>query len=195
MSAGRRCAVLGLGPIGLLFCHVLKQRGAARVTGVDRIGRSDVAADFGIDDEQWATSAQWAGKLGVERPDVVIEAVGHQVSTPQDAPAAVAPSGKIFSFGVKDNAVYPFKRALLLRKNLTLMSGVTLANPDAGRGGGLPGRPSRARRALGHRSLRPYRRPARLRDRRQAGTGPAQGRRYGERTVRGARSAVAGPET
>ena len=51
--AGLTCAVLGLGPIGLLFCHVLKERGAARVFGVDRVDRSAIAPRFGVDDVVW----------------------------------------------------------------------------------------------------------------------------------------------
>lgn len=41
---GLRVAVLGPGPIGLLFCHVLKAGGATSVTGVDRVDRSDFAS-------------------------------------------------------------------------------------------------------------------------------------------------------
>ncbi|HJQ42202.1 MAG TPA: zinc-binding dehydrogenase, partial [Jatrophihabitantaceae bacterium] len=125
--AGRRCAVLGLGPIGLLFCHVLKDRGASVVTGVDRVDRRDVAAEFGIDRAYWTSSSQWAAALNAnEQPDVVIEAVGHQVTTLQDAINAVAPTGRIFYFGVNDDQVYPLDMESMLRKNLTLMSGGTL---------------------------------------------------------------------
>ena len=37
---GKRAAVIGQGSIGLLFSHALKARGAAWVTGVDRVDRS-----------------------------------------------------------------------------------------------------------------------------------------------------------
>lgn len=124
---GLRCAVLGLGPIGLLFCHVLKDRGAAVVAGVDRIDRSDVAGEFGVDRAAWTSSADWAVALvEADRPHVVIEAIGHQVGTLQDALAAVAPAGRIFYFGVNDDRVYPLDMDAMLRKNLTLLSGGTL---------------------------------------------------------------------
>jgi L-iditol 2-dehydrogenase len=125
--AGRHCAVLGLGPIGLLFCHVLKQRGAAPVTGVDSVDRSDVASGFGVDTLVRATSASWVGTVQAgTAPSVVVEAVGHQVTTLQHALEAVAPTGTIFYFGVNDDRVYPLDMELMLRKNLTLMSGGTL---------------------------------------------------------------------
>src|SRR4051812_18577942 len=47
--AGARTAVIGLGPIGVLFAHALKDLGAATVVGVDLVDRSDVAAEYGID--------------------------------------------------------------------------------------------------------------------------------------------------
>jgi L-iditol 2-dehydrogenase len=125
--AGRRCAVLGLGPIGLLFCHVLKQRGAALVTGVDSVDRSDVAAGFGVDTLAWSHTANWVGTVQEgAAPSVVVEAVGHQISTLQHALEAVAPTGTIYYFGVNDDRMYPLDMELMLRKNLTLMSGGTL---------------------------------------------------------------------
>ncbi len=125
--AGQACAVLGLGPIGLLFCHVLKQRGAARVVGVDRVDRSAVAPGLGVDEVIWASSHHYAAQLEAgSRPDVIVEAVGHQVTTLQDAVSAVGEGGRIFYFGVPDDEVYPLNMQRLLRSNLTLMSGTTL---------------------------------------------------------------------
>ena len=124
---GLRCAVVGLGPIGLLFCHVLKDRGAATVAGVDLVDRSDVSGAFSVDRVFWAPAAEWAARLGdTDRPQVVVEAVGHQVGTLQDALSAVAPGGRVFYFGVNDDRVYPLDMDAMLRKNLTLMSGGTL---------------------------------------------------------------------
>ena len=44
--SGRRAAVIGLGPIGLLFTHVLAARGA-HVTGIDRVDRRDAGPPSG----------------------------------------------------------------------------------------------------------------------------------------------------
>src|SRR4051794_25770109 len=63
---GRRAAVIGQGSIGLLFSHALKARGAAWVTGVDRVDRSDVAAGVGGDGAGWDDAAPWA--RGLEEP-------------------------------------------------------------------------------------------------------------------------------
>jgi L-iditol 2-dehydrogenase len=118
-------AVLGLGPIGLLFCHVLKHSGAGRVTGVDVVDRSGEADAFGIDDVVHATSRRWAGQLAdAERPSTVVEAVGHQTATLLDAIHAVADSGLIYYFGIPDDQ-YTFDMYSFLRKNLTLKAGGT----------------------------------------------------------------------
>src|SRR4051812_6289652 len=58
--AGARVAVIGQGSIGLLFSHALKARGAAWVTGVDRVDRSGVAAAFGVDEAVCEDATAWA---------------------------------------------------------------------------------------------------------------------------------------
>ena len=122
---GARVAIIGLGPIGLLFAHVAKQLGAAEVTGIDPVDRHADAADFGIDRVVTSTSDRWASRLPPdELYDVVIEAVGHQVGTLSDAITAVRLGGTIFYFGIPDDAVYPFPMTAFLRKGAVLVSGV-----------------------------------------------------------------------
>lgn len=121
---GARVAVLGLGPMGLLFCHAVRAAGAAHVTGVDPVDRSDVADHFGLDDVVVAPSGVWAAADG-RPPDVVIEAVGHQTSTLQHAIDGVATGGRIVYFGIPDDDHYPLDMERLMRKNLTLVGGVT----------------------------------------------------------------------
>jgi L-iditol 2-dehydrogenase len=124
---GQRTAVVGQGPIGLLFSHVLSNRGAAHVVGIDPVDRSDVAAIFGVDETVTALSSLWAARLPVtDRPQVIVEAVGHQVSTLRDCIAAVAATGQISYFGVPDDPIYPFEMRAFQKKNLTLRSGLTL---------------------------------------------------------------------
>ncbi|WP_211355155.1 zinc-binding dehydrogenase [Blastococcus colisei] len=121
---GRNCAVIGQGAIGLLFTHVLRSWGARSVTSVDRVDRSTAARQVGADRFVWAASGEWSSGLAEdERPDVVVEAVGHQTSTLQHALDAVADGGQIFYFGVPDDPVYPLDMEAMIRKNLTLMSG------------------------------------------------------------------------
>jgi threonine dehydrogenase-like Zn-dependent dehydrogenase len=74
-----------------------------------------------------ATSDRWVSQLSsTDRPDIVIEAVGHQVATLGHAVQAAAPGGTVFYFGVADDEAYPINMRLMLRNNLTLKSGVTL---------------------------------------------------------------------
>jgi L-iditol 2-dehydrogenase len=124
--AGKRVAVIGQGSIGLLFAYVAKALGAAHVTGVDPVDRAAIGPAFGVDEVVHATSDRWVRHLPVDRPDVVIEAVGHQVATLGHAIEAVAFGGTVFYFGVTDDDVYPISIRTMLRNNLTLKSGVTL---------------------------------------------------------------------
>lgn len=124
---GQHCAVIGLGAIGMLFASVLKDRGARTVTAVDRVDRSPAAAAVGVDRFVWGASGPWSRALADDdRPDVVVEAVGHQTLTLQHAIDAAAPCGRIFYFGVPDDLVYPLDMEAMIRKHLTLMSGGTL---------------------------------------------------------------------
>jgi threonine dehydrogenase-like Zn-dependent dehydrogenase len=124
---GSHVAVIGQGSIGVLFSRVLKSRGAARVTGIDRVDRSDVATAFGVDEMVWAGSDRWAAEVGAgsERPDIIIEAVGHQVSTLVDAVTALADGGQIYYFGIPDDPIYPFPMMRFLRLGGRLHAGVT----------------------------------------------------------------------
>ncbi|MDQ4214967.1 zinc-dependent alcohol dehydrogenase [Microbacterium sp. ASV81] len=124
--AGRTAAVMGQGPIGVLFGHVLKSAGAAHVTGVDRVDRRDVAALFGVDEMVWASADRWARMLPDDRrPEIVVEAIGHQTATLNDAVEAVAHGGQIYYFGIPDERIYPFDLDRFLAKDLTLRSGLT----------------------------------------------------------------------
>ncbi|MDK3256936.1 zinc-binding dehydrogenase [Blastococcus capsensis] len=124
---GRTVAVIGQGPIGLLFSHVLKQRGAGHVIGIDRIDRSRHADVFGVDETVTASANLWSATLGeTDRPSLVVEAVGHQVTTLKDCVDSVAFGGEILYFGIPDDPVYPVDMLTFLRKNLTLRAGVTL---------------------------------------------------------------------
>ncbi len=79
---GSDVAVIGQGSIGLLFSYAAKALGARHVTGVDPIDRDEIGKEFGVDTIVRATSDRWVSHLDShDRPDIVIEAVGHQVGT------------------------------------------------------------------------------------------------------------------
>jgi L-iditol 2-dehydrogenase len=123
---GARVAVIGQGSTGLLFSHALKTRGARHVTGVDLVDRHDLAPLYGVDEAVHAGAAEWAAGLGGgERPTVVVEAVGHQVTTLTAAVAAVGFGGHVYCFGIPDDPVYPFPLAEFLRKSATMTAGAT----------------------------------------------------------------------
>ncbi len=124
--AGTRAAVLGQGPIGLLFSHILRDRGAT-VTGVDRVDRAGHAAAFGVSEPVEASVDRWTASLADnDRPQLVVEAIGHQVSSLTHALDAVAFGGQVFYFGVPDDFVYPIPMRVLFRKNVTLRGGWTM---------------------------------------------------------------------
>jgi len=118
-------AVIGLGPIGILFSQMVKVAGAAKVVGIDRLDRQELLGRFGLDEVIWSSSRNWARSLGPERPGIVIEAVGHQVGTLNDAITAVGFGGHIIAFGVPDDAYYPLAFAEQFRKNVSLTTGTT----------------------------------------------------------------------
>jgi threonine dehydrogenase-like Zn-dependent dehydrogenase len=123
---GTQAAVLGQGPIGLLFSHVLNQRGA-RVTGIDRVDRAGDARAFGIGETATASVDRWASSLADhDRPQLIVEAIGHQVATLRTCFEAAAFGGQVFYFGVPDDLVYPMEMRAFFRKNLTLRAGWTM---------------------------------------------------------------------
>jgi threonine dehydrogenase-like Zn-dependent dehydrogenase len=125
--AGRHVAVLGQGSIGLLFSYVVKTMGAAHVTGIDPVDRDGIGDSFGVDTVVRATSDRWVSHLSPnDKPDIVIEAVGHQVATLSHALDAAAFGGTVFYFGVPDDDSYPISMRTMIRNNLTLKSGVTM---------------------------------------------------------------------
>jgi len=123
---GADVTIIGLGPLGLLLAHLASHSGAATLTGIDRIDRRAIAGAFGVDETVWSGSRAWAAGPGATRPaDVVIEAVGHQMGTLNDAIAIAAPDGHVVGFGVPDDSHYAIDYLTLFRKRLTLTAGTT----------------------------------------------------------------------
>jgi L-iditol 2-dehydrogenase len=122
---GVEVAVIGLGPVGLLFCHVLASRGA-RVTAVDPVDRSDVADRYRISELHHATSRTWAeDPKFTARFGLVVEVVGHQTGTLDDAIAVAAEEAHIVYFGNPDERYYPLHLGAMMDRALTLQCGRT----------------------------------------------------------------------
>lgn len=125
-----RAAVIGLGPIGLLFAHALRRAGATSVVGVDSVDRSDVADSFGLDSVVHSSSRAWVNQVGAGGTyDLVVEAVGHQVGTLDDAVSVTSAGGRVVYFGNPDDAYYPVPFSMMMDRNLILYTGRTPA-PD-----------------------------------------------------------------
>lgn len=123
---GKRAAVLGLGSIGTLFAWVLRQRGAASVVGVDPVDRTAHAAAFGLDEVLVTDSLHWSESLRAgDRPDVVVEAVGHQTATVTHAVRGVADHGTVYCFGIPVRDAYPIDVYAVVRRNLRIIGGLT----------------------------------------------------------------------
>lgn len=128
---GRRIAVVGLGSIGLLFCWLLRLRGAGEIVGIDPIaGRCHVAKRLGASSALPALSQDIARQAGVRpgawvAPDICIEAIGHQEGTLNDCVAMVREGGTVLAFGVPDQPVYALEFERFFRKNACLLAVVT----------------------------------------------------------------------
>lgn len=124
---GRRVAVIGAGPVGLAFLHVLRDRGAAQLVSIDPVPRAEVARHYGADVFVPLHSSRWADTLDPsERPDIVVEAVGHQHASIRDALHAVADGGFVYGFGAPDDDEYVLPYRQVYERGLTLMSGRTI---------------------------------------------------------------------
>lgn len=128
--AGKTVAVVGQGPIGLMFNALLKLKGASKVIGIDRLeyrlktGKvlgADHTVQVGETDPLEAVAELTNGMLA----DIVIEAVGHGELAINQAIDLVRQEGTLFSFGVVDTEYvdhYPLGKAFL--KNLTMLHSV-----------------------------------------------------------------------
>jgi threonine dehydrogenase-like Zn-dependent dehydrogenase len=108
----QRCAVVGQGPIGLIFTHLLARMGAAQVIGIDpvpwrlrwsrRFGATDVV-DASRENVVEAVRALTGGAMA----DFCVEAVGKPDSL---MTAALLPrrQGRLYVFGVPHHDTQPF---------------------------------------------------------------------------------------
>jgi L-iditol 2-dehydrogenase len=128
---GKAVTVVGLGSIGLLFCFLLKLRGAVRVTGIDPLEeRCRFATRLGADYTQAITSSEAVHLARLDPAacppaDIVIEAVGHQTRTVNDCLYLLRQEGTLLAFGVPDEPVYPLEYEIFFRKNAHLVAVVT----------------------------------------------------------------------
>jgi len=126
--ANQRCAVVGQGPMGLIFTSMLRHAGARQVIGIDlledrlqaarRFGATDVV-DASKEDVPQAVRALTGGAM----VDLSVEAVGLPESL---ATATLLPrrKGRIYVFGVARYATQDFPLNHFMRNEMEMISSV-----------------------------------------------------------------------
>jgi threonine dehydrogenase-like Zn-dependent dehydrogenase len=107
-----RCAVVGQGPMGLIFTHLLGRMGASQVIGIDKVAwRLEWAKRFGatdvIDSSREDVVERVSDLTGGGRVDFCVEAVGHPDAL---VTAAYLPrrQGRLLVFGVPHHDMQEF---------------------------------------------------------------------------------------
>ncbi len=122
-------AIVGQGPIGLLWAHLVSNMGARRVMVLDRLEyrlqvscalRATHTIHVDREDPLEAVLAATDGRGA----DVVIEAVGHQPDTIDLAVDLCAKHGTVLLFGVPDAEHYPLPVWKIFRQNLRVVGSV-----------------------------------------------------------------------
>ena len=105
------------------------------MTGVDPVDRSALVSDVRRGHRRAFHQRPLGGPIEYpDKADVVIEAVGHQVATPQHAVEAAAFAGTVFYFGVPDDDCTRSACEPCVARNLTLKAGDRRPHPGAPRG-------------------------------------------------------------
>jgi threonine dehydrogenase-like Zn-dependent dehydrogenase len=126
---GLDVAIVGQGPIGLMFDHLLANMGARRVIALDKIDyRLQVARKMKAthtvnvgDGDPVAAVREITDGPGA---DIVVEAVGHQVETVHLAISLVRKHGTVLAFGVPDEQFYPLPVWDLMLQNIRFISSI-----------------------------------------------------------------------
>ncbi|TWF80326.1 (R,R)-butanediol dehydrogenase/meso-butanediol dehydrogenase/diacetyl reductase [Pseudonocardia hierapolitana] len=109
-DAGQTAVVVGLGPVGLIVCALLREAGAACVVGVDPVpARREMGRRFGVD-AALAPDADVAAALeqltGGDRAHVAFEVVGSQAAVGV-ALSSVRSGGELLLLGLVDELTLP----------------------------------------------------------------------------------------
>ena len=129
---GRTVAVVGQGPIGLLFDACLSHLGAARVIGIDvRESRVQHACEFGATDV--CVTREPAGRDAIAQvaditrgamADLVVEAVGHEEQQFNLAAALARDKGRVLFFGIPPERIDGIAFEAVVRKSLVVHTSV-----------------------------------------------------------------------
>jgi threonine dehydrogenase-like Zn-dependent dehydrogenase len=125
--------VMGQGPMGLLFTHLVSNLGAKTVVATDLVdfrleAAKQMQATHTINAAEVDTVAAVEEITDGRMADLVFEVIGHQTETINQCLDLVKRDGTILAFGVPDDPTYPFRFGELFRKNIRLIGSV---GPDA----------------------------------------------------------------
>jgi 2-desacetyl-2-hydroxyethyl bacteriochlorophyllide A dehydrogenase len=109
---GERAVVIGAGPIGAMFCALLRAGGASVAAIEPAPARARLARELGADD---VVAPDDIGDLEAE---VVVDAVGSQLET---ALRVVARGGRVLLFGMNAHARADVAQARITRDELTIL--------------------------------------------------------------------------
>ena len=129
---GLNVAVVGQGPIGLLFDACLSSLGASRIVGIDvREARAARGCEFGATDT--VVTREPGGREAFERvahvtggvmADLVIEAVGHKEQQFNLACGLARAKGRVLYFGIPPDRLDDVAFEPVVRKSLTIHTSV-----------------------------------------------------------------------
>ena len=113
--------VMGQGPMGLLFTHLVSNLGAKTVIATDIVdfrleAAKQMQATHTINAAEVDTVTAVEEITDGRMADLVFEVIGHQTETINQAMDLVKRDGTILAFGVPDDPTYPFRFGDLFRK-------------------------------------------------------------------------------
>jgi threonine dehydrogenase-like Zn-dependent dehydrogenase len=121
--------VVGQGPMGLMFTHMLSNLGCRNVIALDKLdyrleAAKKMRATHTINVDQEDAEAAVREITGGKMADLVVEAVGHQTETINGCMKLIRRMGTLLCFGVPDDVQYPFDYGSFFRSNLSMIASV-----------------------------------------------------------------------
>jgi (R,R)-butanediol dehydrogenase/meso-butanediol dehydrogenase/diacetyl reductase len=132
-AAGQTAVVVGLGPVGLIVCTLLREAGAAHVVGVDPVpARRRLAHRFGVDavlapDADVVDAVE--GLTGGDRAHVAFEVVGSQAAV-DTALSSLRSGGELLLLGLVGTLVLPAFDMVNAELRLTTSVGYRDCHPE-----------------------------------------------------------------
>lgn len=125
LTPGESVAILGAGPIGLLFLLLFKSAGAGKVFLVEpadfRRQQADALGADGAINPKTQNSASEIKAATCLGADIVVDTVG---SLLPEALEAVRPGGRVVLFGMNQHAERPINQYFLTRNEITIFGSV-----------------------------------------------------------------------